>query len=97
MANSKLILILTSHHLAALPFAALANHSEIDCVVTLAAAIRQHGSAVYVGMVVVGCMLYYNRKVLNRSKSRRNKPSMKKEGYTVFRANLISKHKRTVG
>ena len=35
MANSKLILILTSHHLAALPFAALANHSEIDCVVTL--------------------------------------------------------------
>ena len=34
-------LIVTSQHLAALPFSVLANYSEIDCVVTLSAAITE--------------------------------------------------------
>ena len=34
-------LTVTSHFLAALPFAVFVNYSEIDCVVTLSAAITE--------------------------------------------------------
>ena len=34
-------LIVTSQHSVALPFAVIASHSEIDCVVMLAAAITE--------------------------------------------------------
>ena len=56
--------------------------------------IRQHGSAVCVGMAMVVCMLYYKRKVallLNRSKSRQKELPTGKECCTVYIANLTSK------
>ena len=45
--------------------------------------IKQHGSAVNVGMAVVVCMLYYERKVvllLNRTEKRQTKLTMRKQG-----------------
>ena len=45
--------------------------------------IIQHSSAVYVGMVVVVCILYYKQKVallLNRTENRQTKLPMKKRG-----------------
>ena len=68
-------------------------------VVRLGQNIGRHGSAVYVGMVVVVCMLYYKQKVallLNSSKNRHKKPLTRKGGCTVYRANLTTTHACTV-